>query len=345
MTHSTLLPTTLVGSYPQPDWLVNRELLNKIVPRVRAPQIWRIQEPLLEQAQDDATIVAIHEMERAGLDIITDGEIRRESYSNRFANSLEGIDQTHAGKAPGRGELSKINFPVPLVIGPIRRPGPVEVRDLSFLRAHTARKVKITLPGPFTMSEQAENAYYPDRKALALALADAVNAEIRDLFAAGADVVQLDEPWMEARAENAKDYGVEVLDRALDGIIGTTALHMCFGYAHLVRNKPAAYSFLAELEQSRIDQISIETAEPKIDLAVLKELPSKTIILGAIDLGDLNIETPETVARRIDAALKFVPPDRIVVATDCGMKYLPREIAFGKLKAMVEGARIVRASL
>ncbi|MDO8434252.1 MAG: cobalamin-independent methionine synthase II family protein [Candidatus Binatus sp.] len=338
-----LMPTTVVGSYPQPDWLINRESLGKQVPRMRAPELWRIAEPWLEQAQDDATIVAIHEMEAAGIDIVTDGEMRRESYSNRFANSLDGIDTTRAGK--GAGRLGSMTFPVPLVTGRIRRPGPVEVRDLKFLRAHTARKIKITLPGPFTMAHQNDNQFYPDREQLAMDLALAVNEEIKDLFAAGADVVQIDEPWMEARAEQAKQYGVSVVNRALEGVRGTTALHMCFGYAHVMPAKPSAYSFLSELEGSIVQQISIETAQPKIDLAVLKDLPSKTIILGVIDLKDLQIETPETVAGRIEKALKFVAPERLVIAPDCGMKYLPRERAFGKLKAMVEGARLVRSTL
>jgi 5-methyltetrahydropteroyltriglutamate--homocysteine methyltransferase len=339
---TVLIPTTVVGSYPQPDWLIDRESLGHQVPRMRAPELWRIAEPWLEQAQDDATIVAIHEMEACGIDIVTDGEMRRESYSNRFANSLEGIDTTQIGK--GAGRLGSATFPVPLVTGRIRRAGPVEVRDLQFLRAHTARKIKITLPGPFTMAHQNDNQFYPDREQLALDLADAVNAEIKDLFAAGADVVQIDEPWMEARAADAKRYGVSIVNRALAGVTGTTALHMCFGYAHVMPDKPAAYSFLSELDASIVDQISIETAQPKIDLAVLKDLPSKTIILGVIDLKDPQIETPATVAARIEQALKFVPPERLVIAPDCGMKYLPRDRAFGKLKAMVEGARLARAA-
>src|SRR5882672_5415445 len=265
-----VLPTTVVGSYPQPNWLIDREKLGSKVPRVRAPEIWRIGSEQLEQAQDDATLLAIREMEAAGIDIVTDGEMRRESYSNRFANSLEGIDTTRVGK--GAGRLGSASFPVPLVTGRIRRPGPIEVRDLEFLRAHTARKVKITLPGPFTMAHQNDNQFYPDREQLAMDLALAVNAEIKDLFAAGADVVQIDEPWMEARADQAKQYGVAVVNRALEGVRGTTALHMCFGYAHVMPSKPSAYSFLSELEGSVVQQISIETAQPKIDLAVLKDL-------------------------------------------------------------------------
>ena len=343
MANRMLLPTTVVGSYPQPDWLINRKSLGKQVPRVRAPELWRISGGWLEQAQDDATIVAIHEMESAGIDIITDGEMRRESYSNRFATSLEGIDPDRAGK--GAGRLGSTSFPVPLVTGPIRRRGPVEVGDLKFLGAHTKRQIKITLPGPFTMAHQNDNQFYPDREQLAMDLAVAVNEEIRDLFAAGADVVQIDEPWMEARAQQAKEYGVKVVNHALEGVRGTTALHVCFGYAHVMPAKPSAYSFLSELEDSIVQQMSIETAQPKIDLAVLKDLPSKTIILGVIDLGDLNVETPQIVAGRIEKALKFISPERLIVAPDCGMKYLPREVAFGKLKAMVEGARMVRSAL
>jgi 5-methyltetrahydropteroyltriglutamate--homocysteine methyltransferase len=342
-----LLPTTVVGSYPQPDWLVDREMLSHGVARVRTPQLWRIDPKWLEQAQDDATIVAIHDLERAGLDIITDGEIRRESYSNKFANALAGVDAHKEGalKLINAGQTRSI--PVPLFSGPARRMHPVEVRDITFLRAHTDRRIKITLPGPFTMSEQSDPGCYDSREALAMDLAAAVNDEVKDLFAAGADIVQLDEPWMQRFPDRARQYGVAVVNRALEGTgaMGATALHLCFGYAAVVPEKPSSYSFLTELEESVVDQVSIETAQPKLDLAILRELPSKTIILGVLDLGDPNVETPDTVAKRIAAALKFVPPERLVIAPDCGMKYLPREVAFGKLKAMVAGAAMVRAKL
>lgn len=345
MSEQILLPTSVVGSYPQPDWLIDREKLGKRVPRVRAPEIWRVASPYLAEALDDATIVAIHEMERAGLDIVTDGEMRRESYSNRFANSLAGVDPERTGMASGRDPKRPGGMPVPLITGAIRRQGPVQARDATFARAHSTRMLKVTLPGPFTMSQQAENVYYPDRKSLAMDMAVAVNEEIRDLFAAGADVVQLDEPWMEARAAEAREYGVAAVNRALEGIKGTTALHLCFGYAVMMGNKPSRYSFLGELEGCTVKQVSIEAAQPKLDLSLLRDLPGKTIILGALDLADQAIETPEIVAGRIEAALKFVPPERLVIAPDCGMKYLPREIAFGKLAAMVAGTQIVRKSL
>lgn len=338
-----LLPTTVVGSYPQPEWLIDRESLAKRVPtRVRARELWMIPDQWLEQAQDDATIVAIHEMELAGVDIISDGEIRRESYSNRFATALGGVDPD----TPGAG-LNRRGRPdvVPLVNGPIRRTGPIELRDLAFLRANTNRRTKITLPGPFTMTHQAQNAYYDGEEALAMAYAEAINAEVKDLFAAGADVVQLDEPYMQAWPDKARQYAVKAINRALAGVAGTTAVHLCFGYGHYLKKKSGGYLFLRELEQCAADQISIEAAQPALDLSVLRDLPSKTIMLGVLDLGDLNVETPETVAGRIRAALEFVAPERLVIAPDCGMKYLPRPVAFGKLKAMVEGARIVRASL
>jgi 5-methyltetrahydropteroyltriglutamate--homocysteine methyltransferase len=340
-----LLQTMVVGSYPQPDWLIDREKLSTFVPRVRVPQLWRIPERYLEQAQDDATIVAIREMERAGIDIISDGEIRRESYSNKFSNALAGLDREHEGKLTMNNAGRTVSMPVPLFSGPVRRIAPVEVRDVAFLRAHTDRTIKITLPGPFTMSEQAETAHHRDREALAMELAAAVNEEVRDLFAAGADIVQLDEPWMQRFPARAKQYGVKVVNRALDGITGTTAIHICFGYAAVVPNKPSSYSFLTELEGCAVNQVSIEAAQPKLDLAVLRELPSKTMIVGVIDLGDKSIETPEVVAHRIEAALKHVPAERLILAPDCGMKYLPRETAFGKLKAMVEGANLARAKL
>src|SRR5215470_6981482 len=337
-----LLPTTLVGSYPQPDWLIDRQRLSKMVPRVRAQDLWRVDPARLEAAQDDATRLAIRDQERAGLDIVTDGEQRRESYSNRFATALDGIDIDNPGKTPNRTGGFAI---VPRVVGPIRRRHPVEMRDAQFLRANTDRVIKMTVPGPFTMAQQCEDQHYRDEEALALDYAAAVNAEIKDLFAAGADIVQLDDPWMQARPEKAKRYGLKAIERALDGVTGTTAIHLCFGYAQMVKQKPSGYSFLPELDRSSARQISIEAAQPRLDLAVLKELPSKTIILGVIDLSTTAIESAQTVAGRIRAALAFVPPERIVVAPDCGMKYLPREVAYGKMRAMVEGAAMVRNEL
>jgi 5-methyltetrahydropteroyltriglutamate--homocysteine methyltransferase len=338
-----LLPTTLVGSYPQPDWLIDRASLAKqMPPRVRAKQLWRVDAAHLEEAQDDATLIAIRDQERAGIDILTDGEQRRESYSNRFATALDGVDIDNPGQTPNRTGGFTI---VPRITGKIRRRFPVEVRDVEFLRASTDRKIKITVPGPFTMAQQCEDHHYNDEVALALDYAEAVNAEIKDMFAAGADVVQLDEPWMQARPEKAKAYGLAALDRAFEGVTGVTAVHLCFGYAQMVKSKPSGYSFLPELVQSRAQQVSIEAAQPNLDLTVLRELPSKTIILGVIDLSSLAVETPATVAERIRRALPFLAAERIVVAPDCGMKYLPRAVAFGKLRAMVEGAAIVRHEL
>jgi len=336
-----LLPTSLVGSYPQPDWLIDRARLSKQVPRVRA-DLWLVPPDKLEAAQDDATILAIREQERAGLDIITDGEQRRESYSNRFATALDGIDIENPGTVINR---SGKPIAVPRIVGPIRRRHPVALRDLKVLRANTNRAIKATVPGPFTMGRQAQDDYYKDEAAVALDYASAVNAEIKDLFAAGADVVQIDEPWMQQHPDKARQYGLKALDRALDGVTGTVAVHLCFGYAAVVHDKPSAYSFLPELEASKAQQISVEAAQPRLDLKVLDALPSKTIILGVIDLSDMTIETPQIVAGRIRAALAHVPPERIVVAPDCGMKYLPRAIAFGKMKAMAEGAAIVRREI
>ena len=336
-----ILPTTVVGSYVQPEWLVDRgHLKGRLPPRVRAHEVWRIAPERLEEAQDTATLAAIHDMERAGVDIISDGEIRRESYSNRFATALDGIDIEKPGQAMDRtGHMN----PVPRIAGPIRRVRAVEVRDVEFLRANSGRAIKITLPGPFTMLQQAQNDYYKSEEEAAFAYADAVNAEIKDLFKAGADVVQLDEPYMQARPEKAKAYAVKAIDRALAGVAGTTAVHICFGYAHIVHNRPSTgYSFLPELERSAVKQVSIEAAQARLDLSILKTLPTKTIIVGVISLGDPAIETPAMVAERIRAALKVVPAERIVIAPDCGMKYIDRATAFGKLKAMVEGARIVR---
>jgi 5-methyltetrahydropteroyltriglutamate--homocysteine methyltransferase len=339
----TLLPTTVVGSCPQPDWLIDRDRLTHLPPvRVRAQELWRVPEPWLEQAQDDATRLAIRDMELAGIDIITDGEIRRESYSNRFATALSGVDLDNPATVRGRSSGTVV---VPRIVGPIRRLHPVEVRDVEFLRAHTDRTIKITLPGPFTMSRQAKNEYYKDEEELVMDYAAAVNAEIRDLKAAGADVIQLDEPWLQARPEEARRLALPAIDRAFDGISGPTALHLCFGYAYVSRDKPNGYSFLSELTGTRVGQISIEAAQPNLDLGNLDDLGDKIVIFGAISMGDPRPETPEIVAGRIRAALEHVPPERLIPAPDCGMKYLPRDIAFAKLKALADGAGIVRREL
>ena len=341
--HNTLLPTSLVGSYPQPDWLIDREkLAGRFPPRVRARELWRIDPQYLEQAQDDATLLAIREQERAGLDIITDGEMRRESYSNRFATALDGVDLDNPGVAMDRSGHPN---PVPRVVGPIRRRHAVEARDGAFLRANTARMIKITVPGPFTMSQQAQNDFYDDEEAMALDYAAAVNAEITDLFAAGADIVQIDEPYMQARPEKAREFGLKAVNRALEGIAGRTALHICFGYAAVIHTRPSGYSFLPELSACCVKQISIETAQSSLDTSVLEKLRGKTIILGVLDLSDMAVESPETVAGRIRRALPHVDADKVIVAPDCGLKYLPRDVAFGKMKSMVDGAAIVRAEL
>jgi 5-methyltetrahydropteroyltriglutamate--homocysteine methyltransferase len=336
-----LFPTTLVGSYPQPEWLIDRkQLAGRFPPRVRARELWRIPEPFLAEAQDDATLLAIRAQEAEGLDIITDGEIRRESYSNRFATALEGVDIDRPGTALDRSGHPN---PVPRIVGRIRRKHPVEVEDLLFLKKHTKKNTKITLPGPFTMSQQAQNDFYKSEEEAAMDYAAAVNAEIKDLFAAGAEVVQVDEPYMQARAEKARQFGLKALNRALDGIDGVTAVHICFGYAAIIHQRPSGYSFLPELADCGCRQVSIETAQSNLDCAVLAKLAGKKIMLGCIDLSDASIETPQKVAERVRKALKYVRPEDVIVAPDCGMKYLPREVAFGKMKAMVEGARLLRA--
>jgi 5-methyltetrahydropteroyltriglutamate--homocysteine methyltransferase len=343
MSPSPLLPTSLVGSYAQPDWLIDRaKLAGRFPPRVRAEELWRIDPEYLAQAQDDATLLAIRAQEDAGLDIITDGEIRRESYSNHFATALDGVDIDNPGTALDRSGHPN---PVPRIAGPIRRPRPIEVDDLRFLRRHTDRAIKMTVPGPFTMSQQAQNDHYPDAEAAAMGYAAAVNAEIRDLFAAGADIVQIDEPYMQARPDAARAYGLAALDAALDGVTGTTAVHLCFGYAAIIHERPEGYSFLPELAGCPVDQISIETAQSGLDLGVLSDLTDKTIILGVIDLSTPDVETPEVVAERTRRAFDRIPPEQVVIATDCGMKYLPRAGAEGKMRAMAGAARLLRAEL
>ena len=337
-----MIETTVVGSYPQPGWLIDRDKLGSKVPRVRAPEIWRIPKEFLEEAQDDATLLAIRDMELAGIDIISDGEMRRESYSNRFATALEGVDIVNPGSTINRTGVRAV---VPRITGPIRRKGPVEVRDVQFLRTSTKKRIKITLPGPFTMTQQAQDDYYKDEEALAMAYAAAVNEEMRDLKRAGADVIQIDEPWLQARADRAARYGVKAINRALEGIEGTTVVHLCFGYAAAVKDKPAGYSFLAQLADTRATQISLEAAQPRLDLSIAKALLPKSVMVGVIDLGTSTVETPEVVAQRIRAALEHVPADKLVVAPDCGMKYLPRDAAFGKLVSLAKGAAMVRREL
>ncbi len=333
----------MVGSYPQPDWLIDREALaGRLPPRVRAEELWRVPEAFLAEAQEDATRVAVAEMERAGVDIVTDGEIRRESYSNRFATALEGIDLDNPGTALDRTGHPN---PVPRVVGPIRRTRPVEVEDVQLLRSLTDRPIRVAVPGPFTMSQQAQNDHYASAGEMALDYAAAVNEELRDLAAAGVDVVQIDEPYLQARPEAAAEYALPAIERALEGVEAETALHTCFGYAAIVHDRPSGYPFLAELDACPADQISIEAAQPRLDPALLEQLRSKRIVLGVLDLGDMEVESAETVADRIRAALRHVQPERLLIAPDCGMKYLPRGVARGKLRAMVEGARIVREEL
>ncbi len=336
-----LFPTTLVGSYPQPEWLIDRaKLAGRFPPRVRVRDLWRVSEPYLAEAQDDATVLAIQAQEEVGLDIVTDGEIRRESYSNRFATALEGIDIDNPGTALDRSGHPN---PVPRIVGRIRRKHPVQLEDLRFLKRHTRRTVKMTVPGPFTMAQQAQNDFYATDEEAAMDYAEAVNEEIRDLFAAGADIVQIDEPYMQARPEKARQYGLAALNRALDGVSGPTAIHICFGYAAIIHQRPSGYSFLPELAGCRCTQVSIETAQSGLDCAVLEKLPGKQILVGALDLSDMKVESPQTVAERVRRALRYVKPENVILAPDCGMKYLPREVAFGKLQALVAAAKILRA--
>ena len=340
-TRDLLFPTTLVGSYPQPEWLIDRsKLAGRFPPRVRALELWRVEKSLLEEAQDDATVLAIRAQEQAGLDIITDGEIRRESYSNRFATALEGVDIDNPGSALDRSGHPN---PVPRIVGRIRRKHAVEVQDLLFLKKNTEKQVKITVPGPFTMLQQAQNDFYKSEEEAAMDYAAAVNEEIKDLFKAGADIVQVDEPYMQARPEKARQYGLKALNRALEGVSGTTAVHICFGYAAIIHARPEGYSFLPEFAGCSCKQVSIETAQSNLDTAVLAKLPDKKIMVGCIDLSDMTIETPQKVVERLKKALKHVKPENVIVAPDCGMKYLPREVAYGKMKAMVEGAKLLRA--
>ena len=336
-----LFPTTLVGSYPQPEWLIDRQkLAGRFPPRVRARELWRIPEPWLSEAQDDATLLAIRAQEEAGLDVVTDGEIRRESYSNRFATALEGVDIDHPGTALDRSGHPN---PVPRIVGPVRRKHPVEVEDVRFLRAHTRRPIKMTVPGPFTMSQQAQNDYYPTEEAAAMDYAVAVNEEIRDLFAAGADIVQIDEPYMQARPEKARQFGLTALNRALAGVTGTTAVHICFGYAAIIHQRPSGYSFLPELAGCACTQVSIETAQSKLDCSVLTKLAGKQVMVGCLDLNNPAVEAPATIVERIKRALPYVKPEDVILAPDCGMKYLPRNAAFGKMTAMVAAAKRLRA--
>lgn len=335
-----LFPCTIVGSYPQPDWLIDRQKLSKqFPPRTRAAELWRIDPAFLSDAQDDATRLAILDQERAGLDIVSDGEIRRESYSNHFATALAGIDLDNPGKA-----LDRSGEPVfvPRITGPIRRRHPVGVEDVRFLRDNSSRRIKFTVPGPFTMTQQAQNDFYETEAEAALAYAAAVNEEVRDLFEAGADVVQLDEPYMQARPDKAREYGLAALNRALEGITGKTCVHICFGYAALIHERPEGYSFLPELGNASCGQVSVETGQSNLDCSVLESLSGKDILLGVLDLSSNEVETVETIKARVRHGLGHVPAEHILLAPDCGMKYLSREAAFGKLSAMVQAARELR---
>jgi len=335
-----LFPTTLVGSYPQPEWLIDRkQLAGRFPPRVRAKELWRIPGPFLQEAQDDATVLAIRAQEEAGLDIITDGETRRESYSNRFATALEGVDIDNPGSALDRSGHPN---PVPRIVGKVRRKHPVEVQDLLFLKKNTTRKTKITLPGPFTMLQQAQNDFYRSEEEAAMDYAAAVNEEIRDLFAAGADIVQVDEPYMQARPEKARQYGLKALNRALENISGVTAVHICFGYAAIIHSRPSGYSFLPELAGCACKQVSIETAQSNLDCTVLEKLAGKKIMVGVINLDDMTVETPQKVVERAKRALEHLRSEDMILAPDCGMKYLPRAVAYGKMKALAEGAQLLR---
>lgn len=335
-----LFPTTIVGSYPQPDWLIDREkLAGRFPPRVRAKELWRVQEPYLQQAMEDATVLAIRAQEQAGLDIITDGEIRRESYSNRIATALAGVDIDNPGTALDRSGHPN---PVPRIVGKIKRIKPIEVEDLLFLKAHTDRKVKITVPGPFTMLQQAQNDFYASEEDAAMDYAIALNEEIKDLFANGADVVQIDEPYMQARPEKARQYGIKALNRALEGVKGQTAVHICFGYAAVIHARPSGYDFLPELSQCSCNQVSIETAQSSLDCKILETLGNKQVMVGCLDLSDMKVEPAELVAMRIRRALKHIKPEQVILAPDCGMKYLPRDVADGKLKSMVQAAHMLR---
>jgi 5-methyltetrahydropteroyltriglutamate--homocysteine methyltransferase len=337
------LPTMIVGSLPQPDWLIDRDrLTHQFPPRVRATELWRIPSQFLQEAQDDATLAAIRAQQEAGLDVVTDGEIRRESYSNHFATALDGLDLENPGTVRNR---SGMDIPVPRVTGEIRRPAPVQVDDVRFLRAHIDRTIKITVPGPFTMAQQAQNDYYADDRGLAMAYADVVREEIADLFAAGADIVQIDEPWLQARPEVARRYGAEVVNRALEDAAGPVHVHLCFGYAAMVSDRPAGYSFLPELADTPADTISVETAQSHLDPATLRPLRGKGVALGVLDLSTPEVETPETVADRVRRALDHVDVDRLMLSSDCGLKYLPRESAAGKMRALAEAAAVLRVEL
>lgn len=337
------LPTSIVGSLPQPDWLIDRDrLAHQFPPRVRAAELWRVAPEFLAQAQDDATLLAVRSQEDAGLDIVTDGEIRRESYSNHFATALSGVDVDTPGEVLNR---SGKPIPVPRVVGELGRSAPIQAGDVRFLRVHTDRTVKITVPGPFTMAQQAQDDHYGDDRALALAYADVVRAEIADLFAAGADIVQIDEPWLQARPEVARRYGAEAVTRAVEGAAGPVHLHLCFGYAAMVSERPEGYSFLPELADTPVDTVSVETAQSHLDPAQLRPLRGKGIALGVLDLSTPEVETPQVVADRVRRALDDVDVDRLVLTSDCGLKYLPRESAAGKMRSLAEAAAILRAEL
>lgn len=340
---AALLPTTVMGSYPQPGWLVDRDMLvGEGVPRVRAEGIWKVDQAFRSEAIEAAVLAAIADQEEAGVDIITDGEIGRESYFNHFANSLGGVDTERLGSGVNRRGGQAV---VPLVSGPIRRIHPIELAAARFLRAHTSHRTKVTVPGPFTLSQLAQDDYYGNQRSLAMAYAGAINEELRDLESAGIDVLQLDEPYLQANADVARGFAVEAVAAAVDGIGATTTLHTCYGYALYMGDKSGGYPFLSDLADAPVDYVAIEAAQPRLDPATVAELAPRSVVFGVLDLGTEEVEKPEEIAQRIRAALEHIDPDRLSVSPDCGMKFLPRPVARAKLAAMVEGARMVRSEL
>lgn len=337
-----MLETMIVGSLPRPSWLAEPfDFMTE----------WRLPDELLKEGQDDGVLLAIDDQREAGLDILTDGEQRRRHYVWTFCEGLTGIDVDRRKEMPMRG--GRYHRLAPVVTGPVRRPGPVMVEALTFLKAHTTAPVKVTLPSPMTLVDSLVDEHYGDRKALAFELAKALNEEACALTEAGCDIVQFDEPCFNIYLDEVEEWGIPALEEAVKGVRAKTAVHICYGYGvgHWVEWKAQNTDWtqyqhvLPLLRTTTIDQISVECAASAVDPSVLALAKGKDVMVGVIDCGTEDVETPDTVAARIRTALQYVTPDQLFPSTDCGLMPRSRSAARAKMNALAAGARIVRAEL
>jgi 5-methyltetrahydropteroyltriglutamate--homocysteine methyltransferase len=338
-----LLPTTIAGSLPKPAWLATPEVL-------WAP--WRLAGEQLAEGKRDAVLLALRDQEAAGIDIVGDGEQSRQHFVHGFLAGIEGVDMTRRRRIPIRA--GRYEADCPTVTGPIRRPAPVHAEEARFARAHTAHRLKFTLPGPMTIVDTVADEHDGDRVRLAMAFARVLNEEARELAALGVDVVQIDEPAFNVYMDEVRDWGIAALERAVDGVACTTAVHVCYGYgieANIAWKRSLGDEWrqyeltFPHLARSRIDQVSLECANSRVPMSLLSLLDGKDVLAGCIDVASTHVETPEEVAGVIREALRHVAPERLQPCTNCGMAPLPREVARAKLRALAAGAALVREEL